>query len=72
MFNNLFFGNSTYVLTSTGIKFKDREFFSKQQAEEYLFKFLGKKDLYIEEIYDDVDCKTYKCPYNIRFYISKK
>lgn len=71
MFNNPFFGDSTYVLAATGIKFKDKSFLSKQQAEEYLFKVIGKKDLYIEEIYDDADCKTYKCPHNIRFYISK-
>ena len=60
-----------YSLAATGIKFKDREFLSRQVAEQELYRVLDKNHLYIKKIYDDKHYKTYICSNGVRFYINR-
>lgn len=60
-----------YTLAATGIKFKSREFSSRQVAEEEMHKFLNKNHLKIKEVWDDNHYKTYVCNYGIKFYINR-
>lgn len=68
-----YFGNTKhwYSLAATGIKFKDKEFISRQAAEEAMYKFIDKNHLKINKIYDDKHFKTYICENGIRFYINR-
>ena len=60
-----------YTLAATGIKFKDKEFTSRQVAEEAMYKFIDKNHLKVNKIYDDKHYKTYICENGIRFYINR-
>lgn len=60
-----------YTLAATGIRFKDKEFSSRQVAEEAMYKFIDKNHLKVNEIYDDKHFKTYICNNGIRFYINR-
>ena len=74
MFNTLLYsayGNHRYSLASTGLKIKDYEFSSRQQAEHEMHKIMHKHGLHIEEVYDDKHYKTYLCNNNVRFYINR-
>ena len=64
-------GKHSYTLAATGIKFKDRQYFSRQQAKEDMYKFMNKHGLQIINVYDDKHFKTYICQNNIRFYINR-
>lgn len=74
MFENLLFsayGEHRYTLASTGLRIKDEEFTSRQQAEHEMHKIMKKHNLHIEEVYDDKHFKTYLCNNNVRFYINR-
>ena len=60
-----------YTLAATGIKFKDKEFSSRQSAEDAMYKFIDKNHLKVNKIYDDKHYKTYICNDGIRFYINR-
>jgi len=60
-----------YSLAATGIKFKDKEFSSRQVAEDTMYKFMVKNGLYVQKIWDDKHYKTYICNNGVRFYINR-
>jgi len=68
-----YFGNAKhwYSLAATGVKFRDKQFTSRQVAEEAMYKFINKNGLKVEKIYDDKHFKTYICENGIRFYINR-
>lgn len=67
----LFYPEHRYSLAATGIKFRYRDFASRQAANEYMYKEMNKRGLKVEKIYDDKHCKTYICQNNIRFYVNR-
>ena len=71
MFDYLKLGEHIYSLAATGIKFRDKEFYSRQAAEREMYDFMKKHGLRVEKIYDDKHYKTYICQNNIRFYINR-
>ena len=72
MFDNYFsYIKHWYSLAATGIKFRSKEFTSRQSAEEAMYKFLNKNHLKVETIWDDNHFKTYLCSYGVRFYINR-
>ena len=71
MFDYLNWGKHIYTLAATGIKFKAKEFSSRQLAESAMYKFLGKHGLQVHEVWDDKHFKTYICQNNVRFYINR-
>lgn len=71
MFDYLNWGKHVYTLAATGIKFKSKEYASRQNAEHDMFKFMNRNGLRILEVYDDKHYKTYICQDNVRFYINR-
>lgn len=68
----IFLNGHRYSLASTGlVKNVDREFNSREQATETMYKICKKYGLCIEEIYDDKHDKTYICNQGVRFYIHR-
>lgn len=70
------FGNSPYghrySLAATGLKIKKNlEFASRHQANEYMYKLVGKHGLKLEKMYDDKHFKTYIYNNGIRFYVNR-
>ena len=68
LFNNR---GHRYSLAATGIKFRDREFASRQEAESEMYKFIDKNGFKVEKIYDDKHFKTYRCNWGVTFYINR-
>lgn len=64
-------GGHRYSLAATGIRFNDGEFGSRRAAEVAMYKFINKKGLHIEQVWDDHHFKTYLCNDGIRFYINR-
>lgn len=74
IFNNLFASNLSghrYSLAATGIRFKDKEFCSRRNAEREMYKFIDHQGLRIVEVWDDHHYKTYLCDNGVRFYINR-
>lgn len=63
--------NHLYTLAATGIKLRAREFNHRRDAENAMYKVIGKKNLRIIERYDDKHFKTYVCENGIKFYINR-
>lgn len=63
--------NHLYTLAATGIKLRSREFSHRRDAEDVMYKVIGKKNLRIIERYDDKHYKTYVCENGIKFYINR-
>lgn len=65
------YAKHSYTVAATGIKFKGMTFSSRQMAEEYMYRFIDKKGIKINEIWDDKHFKTYCCEDGIKFYINR-
>lgn len=63
--------NHLYTLAATGIKLRSREFNHRRDAEDVMYRVIGKKNLRIIERYDDKHFKTYVCENDIKFYINR-
>lgn len=78
MFDNLFvtgdngFSQHTYTLAATGLKkFRGKNFSTRCEATEAMYRELGKQNLSINKIYDDKHYKTYICSKGVVFYINR-
>ena len=71
MFDYFNWGKHVYTLAATGIKFKSREYASRQSAEHDIYEYIDNHGLKIQEVYDDKHFKTYICQDNVRFYINR-
>lgn len=74
MFDSILFSTSSkhlYTLAATGIKFDSRTFSSRQVAESYMYSYIDKHGIQINEIWDDKHYKTYCCKDGIKFYINR-
>ena len=71
MFDYLYWGKHTSTLAATGIKFKGREYSSRQLAEHDMYNYINKHGYIIQEVYDDKHYKTYVCQNGIKFYINR-
>lgn len=65
------FSQHRYSFASTGLGVKDKEFSTRQAAEEYMYSICDKRGLSIEKVYDDKHDKTYICANGVRFYIQR-
>ena len=60
-----------YSLSATGMKFKSKDFSSREAAQKEMFDFLDKNGIGIEEVWDDGHFKTYCCGNGAKIYISR-
>lgn len=60
-----------YSVAATGVKLREKYFTSRTLAENYMYKFLNKRGLIIEKIYDDKHYKTYCCNTGAKIYINR-
>lgn len=60
-----------YTLCAVGIKYRGKEFSTRQEANDEMYKLISKNHLHIEEIWDDNHDKTYLCNNNVNFYIQR-
>lgn len=65
-------GKHTYCLAATGLKMRDRKFFSRESAKEEMYAVMSKKGLQLLEVYDDKHYKTYVCTNGVRFHINRE
>lgn len=62
----------TYTLVATGLRFKDRTFQTREDANQCMFKTIKRKGLHIVEVYNDKHYMTYCCDKGIRFYVQRE
>lgn len=60
-----------YSFAATGLRMKSKEFDSRDEAKEQMYKVLSKNHLTILKIYDDKHDKTYVCNNGVKFYINR-
>ena len=65
------FNEHYYTCTCTGMKISEKEFPSRQQANEYMYKQCKKHGLRIKEVWRDNHDITYICNDNVRFYVQR-
>jgi hypothetical protein len=72
MFENYSNASHQYELVSTGLKHDcDKIFFSRENANQHMYKLCGKNGTRITKIYDDKHVKTYICENGVRFFVSR-
>lgn len=59
----------TYSFAVTGMKVKPRNFSTREQATQHMYKVMNKHNLSIKKIYDDGPFKTFIMNSGVRIYI---
>lgn len=49
----------------------ERDFASRDAANDHMYKLMNKFNLRLEKMYDDKHCKTYVCTNGVRFYVNR-
>lgn len=70
LFGNLL-GKNYYTFACEGLKVKEQDFATRQEANKYMYKLMSKHGLRIKEVYNDKHHKTYICDNDIKFYIQR-
>lgn len=70
LFGNLL-GRRFYTFACEGLKVKERDFASRQEANKYMYNLMSKYSLKLKEVYNDKHHKTYICDNGIKFYIQR-
>lgn len=60
-----------YTLAATGVKFHDKVFASRQEANTYMYKTLRRRGLSVRKVWHDHHDVTYVCDNNVSFYIQR-
>ncbi len=60
-----------YTLACTGLKVKDKEFTSREQAKEYMYRITDKLGLKLRDKWKDNHDVTYVYENGIKFYIQR-
>lgn len=68
---SLLYKKHYYTLACTGMNVHEKEFPSRELANEYMYRLLSKKGLSIKEKWKDNHDITYICNNNVRFYIQR-
>lgn len=70
MFN--FFNHHSYTVAAIGLPQKySKVFYSRQEANDYMYKVCRKYGITIREIWEDNHDKTYHCTKGVTFFIQR-
>lgn len=62
----------TYTVASSGLKHNvDKAFYTRAEANEYMYKEIAKHHLSITKVYDDKHYKTYRCGDSVSFFVQR-
>jgi len=65
------FAKHYYTLACSGMKMHCKEFSSREQAKEYMYKLIDKHGLTLKDKWKDNHDVTYVCDNNVKFYIQR-
>lgn len=73
MFNYLItpFGRHYYTLAAVGVKFRSKQFSTRDQAKQYMYNYLSKKGVNIRKVWCDHHDVTYICDGGVNFFIQR-
>lgn len=60
-----------YTLAASGVKFHDRVFSSRQEANACMYKALRRRGLTVRKVWHDHHDVTYVCDNNVAFYVQR-
>lgn len=72
-YNYIPFPSHRYSLAATGIKFREngKEFFSRQDANDYMYKVISKNGLTVRKVWHDNHDVTFVCNNDVSFFVHR-